>query len=107
MAEFVRLGISGNVNRFSVIESKEVQDRIPEITFTPRMELAKIKKVASVRKLGRIPTVVYVDSSNKGTGCAIWRSSEPKNDILKVTCEEDKEYIQMMSQIQAESEQDS
>lgn len=97
MAEFARLGISENVDRFAPLESKEVQDRIPEITFIPHIEPAKIKKVASVRKLGRIPTVVYVDGSTRQTGSAIWRSSEPKNDIMQVTCEEDKEYIQMMS----------
>ena len=97
MEEFSRLGISENVDRFAPLESKEVQDRIPEITFIPRIDSAKIKKVASVRKLGRIPTVVYVDGSNRRTGSAIWRSSEPKNDIMQVTCDEDKDYIQMMS----------
>ena len=102
MEEFGRLGISNNHDRFSLHESKEAHDRIPDITFTPRMDLAKIKKVSAVRKLGRIPTVVYVDGKNgrnRDRACAIWRSSEPKNEMMQVTCDEDKEYISMMSQL--------
>ena len=103
LEEFERLGISNNSQRFAKHESINPQDRLPEITYTTCIEPQKIRREIEIRKLGRIPTVVYVHgqtSYNRVEGCAIWRSAEPKNDIMILPCDEDKEFIQLMRQVQ-------
>ena len=83
---------------------------LPEVHYTACIDPQKHERLASVRKLGRIPTVTYLHngaSQGKSGGSTIWRSSEPKADILLAPCKEDKEYIQLIREIQAPDEQDS
>lgn len=80
---------------------------MPAVTYAACIDSSKMQREIEVRKLGRIPTVVYVYGQNEKSrieGCAIWRSAEPKSDIMTFASDADKEYIQLMSQIHIESD---
>ena len=110
LKEFERLGIADNPSRFTKRVDTSETSHLPEVHYTALIDPKKLDKLASVRKLGKIPTVTYLHNrTNQGKlgGSTIWRSSEPKGDILVTPCAEDKEYIQLIREVQISNEQDS
>ena len=74
---------------------------MPHACYTVCMDQTKLVKAASVRRQGRIPTAVYsfkpLGHSNRSKGSVIWRSSEPKNELMTMPSDEDREMIKMMA----------
>ena len=100
MKDFERLGISNNSKRFKMFSLKKnwvpfadnICPNLPELTFTCVLEETQINALAAFRKNYKFPTVTYVHpgkNKEKGMGCAIFRSSEPINKLLKAGSEDD------------------
>ena len=110
MKEFERLGIADNPARFAKHERVQGWMHLPEVYFTACIDPGKFDALARLRKLGRIPTVTYLHNrtnQGKSGGSTIWRSSEPTAEVLGRSCTEDKEYIQLIREVQLPNEQDS
>jgi hypothetical protein len=62
----------------------------------------KLLKAANIRRHGRLPTAVYVfkpkGHTNRSKGSVLWRSSEPKNELMTMPSDEDREMIKLMAQ---------
>jgi len=109
MEDFERLGISNNEERFQPFELKQdwvpVGDypfpNLPEVVYTVVMTKKKINKAAEFRKMAVFPTVTYVHpckTMGKGSGCAIFRSSEPTQRLINPGSEEDRLLARLMSE---------
>lgn len=103
--EFERLAISTNPQRFTFFEHSRPENvLLPQVCYTAVVENEVQKNCTNVRKYGRVPTVVYVHPSSKsvasrssGISGAIWRSSEPKAEMMTRTSDVDKQMIKMIA----------
>lgn len=82
IAEFKRLGITDRYKWFSGSTS---QMKLPALTFTPsNFSDSQMNKISTFRREGRISTATYVhpgEDGSPGTGCVIWRGSEPTYEL--------------------------
>ena len=101
--EFERLGISTNPQRFAFFEhSRPEKVLLPQVCYTAAIDREVQRQCIFVRKFGRVPTVVYVHQQKKGAPrsaglCGtIWRSSEPKAEMMTRTSNSDKQLLALM-----------
>lgn len=71
------------------------------------MKPEELSSMAKFRKLGRIPSICYAHSGTDGkmgTGCSIWRSSEPTFSLYQKGSLEDRRYFIEMAKLNTSSD---